>query len=827
MLRQRSRYHDEQRHENTALPPHASPMTTTRKGYACVVDKMVLLTMSRLGLPGLAVLLCALPIIAAAQTITIKSITPFPLPPNATNFSANAINASGEVAGTLTFADGTAVAAVYSHGILTDLGQQMNVAFNTCYFSSATAINDAGQVAGLAHPDNSAFFMHAFLYDRGVVRDLGDFGSGFSMANGINASGAVVGLAATASGSSHAFLYSGGVMRDLGTLGGLSSAASAINDAGDVVGYADTAAQVQHAFLYSNGVMRDLGILQGGISYADARAINANGQITGEAGLITDGGNPHAFLYANGVMTDIGPKHYAAMPSGINASGLIVGEEFGGGPGCAVAFLYAPTSGILDLNSLLPPNSGCTLGSAAAINDAGQVVGSGPNGSFILTIDMGGSPVTTATVSGPTGGNGWYVGAVSVALSATTKGSSVAATYFSVDGAAYQLYAGPFPVAGDGTHQVSYYSVDTAGSQETAIHQTVRIDAARPVSHVAALSATALAPSFSVAWSGNDATSGIANYTIFAADNGGAFVPWIARTTATQATYSGVAGHSYGFYSIATDVAGNQEPAKTSPEAVTAVPARPVSHVAPLPATAPAASFPVQWSGTAPGVGIRNYTIYASDNGGAFTPWLSGTANTQANYSGVCEHNYGFYSIATDNSGLQEVAKTTAEATTRVPFNPVSHVLALSAMASSPNFNVQWSGVNTCTPIATWDIYVSDNGGAFTVWKARTSAAQAYFSGLLGHTYRFYSIAFDNGGGVEAAKSSSDAMTQTPLLMAADVNSDGRIDCNDVSIVKAAIGTRTGQAGFNARADLNADGVVDVRDLAILTQKLALGASCP
>jgi hypothetical protein len=139
---------------------------------------------------------------------------------------------------------------------------------------------------------------------------------------------------------------------------------------------------------------------------------------------------------------------------------------------------------------------------------------------------------------------------------------------------------------------------------------------------------------------------------------------------------------------------------------------------------------------------------------------------------------------------------------------------------------VQWAAVNTCTSIRTWDIYVSD-GGAFRVWKTRTADTHSYFSGVLGHTYGFYSIDFDNGGSEEAPKSSAEATTQTLLSMAPDVNSDGRIDCADVSIVKAALGTQTGQPGFNARADLNGDGVVDVRDLAILIEKLSPWTTCP
>jgi probable HAF family extracellular repeat protein len=858
MSRLNFRHHDEERRDSVALQLNPAPMTTITKVGAGVVNKLATLAVrpSSLRLAGLSALVWALAAAASSQTITIKSITPVALPPGATNFSPLAINAAGDMAGIVNYPNPPYVnstifhAAIYSHGIVTDLGAQLRAAFNcprsnsnSCEYNWATAINDSGQVAGWA--PFAGGLGHAFLYDQGVVHDLGTLpgGSG-SYAYGMNAAGDVVGEAYISNNvAPHAFLYSGGTMQDLGTLGGWNSRAVAINDAGDVVGYADISQQASngfcdpymchHAFLYSKGVMQDLGALPGGISYSGATAINASGQITGSATLATgpEAGHPHAFLYANGVMTDIGPSNAYSYGNSINSSGQIVGHVQ---PMqcCSYPFLYTPASGILDLNSLLPPNSGWTLSGALAINDIGQGAAwagykSQPYEAVLLTIDMGTSPVTMATISGPTGTNGWYIAGVSVTLSATGKGSSIAATYFSVDGAAYQVCSGPFPITGDGTHQLSYYSVDTAGSQEKAVQQTIRIDATKPVSHVAALPAAAPAPGFNVTWSGVDPTSGIANYTIFVADNGGAFAPWISGATATQATYAGVAGHTYGFYSIATDVAGNQELAKASAEATTTVPKRPVSHVAPLPANAPAANFTVQWSGSAPGVGIRDYTIYASDNGGAFAPWLSATANTQGTYPGVCEHNYGFYSIATDNRGIQEVAKTTAEATTRVPFSPVSHVLALPGIAPSSNFNVQWAGVNTCTPIQTWDIYVSDNGGAFARWKARTSSTQAYFSGVLGHTYGFYSIAFDSGGSAEAPKSSADAMTQTPAVMAADVNSDGRIDCADVSVVKAAMGTRSGQPGFNARADLNSDGVVDVRDLAIVTQKLAPGASCP
>lgn len=64
------------------------------------------------------------------------------------------------------------------------------------------------------------------------------------------------------------------------------------------------------------------------------------------------------------------------------------------------------------------------------------------------------------------------------------------------------------------------------------------------------------------------------------------------------------------------------------------------------------------------------------------------------------------------------------------------------------------------------------------------------------------------------------------IRLAADVNSDGLVNCADLAIVKAAMGKRTGQAGFDARADLNHDGVVDIRDLSVVAKALPANSVC-
>jgi hypothetical protein len=97
------------------------------------------------------------------------------------------------------------------------------------------------------------------------------------------------------------------------------------------------------------------------------------------------------------------------------------------------------------------------------------------------------------------------------------------------------------------------------------------IDKVSPASHIVPLSATQPNLSFNVRWSGSDAGSGIQDYTIFASDNGSPFVPWQIQTTFTAATYTGIAGHTYSFYSTARDLVGNVEALKTGADASTQI----------------------------------------------------------------------------------------------------------------------------------------------------------------------------------------------------------------------------------------------------------------
>jgi hypothetical protein len=97
------------------------------------------------------------------------------------------------------------------------------------------------------------------------------------------------------------------------------------------------------------------------------------------------------------------------------------------------------------------------------------------------------------------------------------------------------------------------------------------MDNSSPESQVASLSPTQSQVRFPVAWSGSDGESGVQSYTVLVSDNGGPFVPWVEYTSALADSFDGQYGHTYRFYSIARDLAGNIEDTPPTPDVTTRV----------------------------------------------------------------------------------------------------------------------------------------------------------------------------------------------------------------------------------------------------------------
>jgi len=299
--------------------------------------------------------------------------------------------------------------------------------------ANATAINDAGQIVGTSAG-------HAFLWEAAVMTDLGTLGGPVSAAHAVNASGQIVGEYETARGEVHAFLWQRGVMTDLG-LPGESSSARGINDRGEIIGFAGGKNLRGGAILWKDGARQPLGDLGPSGSGSNAMAINDKGEIAGVSsgfaarlggvvraviwlrGAIQDIGTlggPHstaraindsaevvgwadlpdqstvAFLWKDGLLQDLGTLPGAVSKPGIrsqalsiNHQGLVVGSALNS-KGEIRAVIWE-NGGAVDLNTLIPSNSGVVLTRATAINNKGQIVAQeqlradGPVRSFLLT----------------------------------------------------------------------------------------------------------------------------------------------------------------------------------------------------------------------------------------------------------------------------------------------------------------------------------------------------------------------------------------------------------------------------------------------------------
>lgn len=95
---------------------------------------------------------------------------------------------------------------------------------------------------------------------------------------------------------------------------------------------------------------------------------------------------------------------------------------------------------------------------------------------------------------------------------------------------------------------------------------------------------------------------------------------------------------------------------------------------------------------------------------------------------------------------------------------PVSTVAPLPASSGYRTFTVSWSGTDVGSGIASYDIYVSTDGGAFVPWQTATTNLSAVFTGAFGHTYAFYSVARDLVNNVEPAPLTPDTTTAIALL---------------------------------------------------------------
>ena len=274
----------------------------------------------------------------------------------------------------------------YTHAFLSQNGNMTDLGTLWATNGVATGINNEGQVVGFVYSSDQT---HAFLYEHQRMKDLGTLGGQNSEANAINDMGQVAGWSLMPNYAIHAFVYQNGELADLHLRDALAARANAINNFGQMAGWGYiNGTNIYHALRFDHGTVTDIGTL-GGV-YSVATGINAAGEVIGYSNYIGGQGTDwRPFFYHQHRLTDLGTLGGTwSYARGINSQGWVVGESTtASGP--FHAFLERDGQ-MVDLNTLVPPQSGWTLTNATAINDNGAIVGDGtdPSGhqaAFLLT----------------------------------------------------------------------------------------------------------------------------------------------------------------------------------------------------------------------------------------------------------------------------------------------------------------------------------------------------------------------------------------------------------------------------------------------------------
>jgi probable HAF family extracellular repeat protein len=322
--------------------------------------------------------LSALPVIALLANAIVSPAQSYDLTdlgavPGQNVSAAYGLNAFGQAVGDSSSPNG-AIPTLFSGGKAINLGTLI-----AGDVSVATCINGSAEIAGY-EPEESTNPQadHAWIYSNGRLLDIHSpslFPNG-TQAAAVNDSGVVVGQGWLNSSSFHAFVYANGQMVDIGPPGSYQASAIAINNNGQILGNAFFTSGGGGTFIYANGKFTYLPQPTG--ASASGYSINSLGEVAGD--IYTSSGG-HAAVFTHGTWVDLGGVTGAGMrATGINTAGQVIAtavypvqsyHPFR--PGKHVAYIIG-ASGPVNLNTLIPANSGYTLTDAIAINDNGQIL---------------------------------------------------------------------------------------------------------------------------------------------------------------------------------------------------------------------------------------------------------------------------------------------------------------------------------------------------------------------------------------------------------------------------------------------------------------------
>lgn len=105
-----------------------------------------------------------------------------------------------------------------------------------------------------------------------------------------------------------------------------------------------------------------------------------------------------------------------------------------------------------------------------------------------------------------------------------------------------------------------------------------------------------------------------------------------------------------------------------------------------------------------------------------------------------------------------EAIMTNVHRNTIDPVAPAATVTSLATREGSA-FLLRWHGSDSGAGLATYDVFVSDNEGPFTLWLDDSPDTSAEYRGVVGHRYEFEIVGADAAGNVEIVTASSEGAT--------------------------------------------------------------------
>jgi probable HAF family extracellular repeat protein len=328
------------------------------------------------------------------------NLQPLPQLPNltGTNTFINWINEPGLAAGYGTRVNSSIGASVDNAAIWTPNGQVFELSTPDGDQSRAVWVNDFGQVSGWIANSTvdscSGFFSGTGFQTQGVVWELGamvplgTLGGTNSYGEFINNRGQVSGHSQTTNVPDPTFgcppfdpfIWENGKMIDInpGNFGGPFGGTNFLNNRGQATGSGDDQDLHPHPFLWDNGKVTDLftvGNLGG--SFGGGLNVNEEGHVVGIASLPGDESS-HGVLWREIEFVDLKtlPGDTCSEPTFINSHDQIVGVSAPCDFSSQRAFLWE-NGEMVDLNLLIPADSGIQLVSADWINENGDIAAQG------------------------------------------------------------------------------------------------------------------------------------------------------------------------------------------------------------------------------------------------------------------------------------------------------------------------------------------------------------------------------------------------------------------------------------------------------------------